>query len=220
VSTPSHGRALSFPIVWGRNRARCVSVPETPTARYPSDEEVMARLHANDSNALNLLFDRYSRLVLRIALRILHDYGEAEDVVQEAFFHVFQQTKLFDPSKGSAKAWIVQIAFHRALDRKSYLDRRGFYLRSDIGCLDDTLSGKTDLDREIGAKLNRVQLEKAFEELPEMQRRTLELFYFEGLELREIIEKLNEPLGNVRHHLYRGLERLRKSAFVQRLWEK
>jgi RNA polymerase sigma-70 factor, ECF subfamily len=179
----------------------------------------MARLRANDSNALNLLCDRYSRLFLGIALRILHDYGEAEGVVQEAFFHVYQKAKLFDPSKGTAKAWIVQIAFHRALDRKSYLDRRGFYLGTEIASLDDTLLGETDLDREVGAKLNRVQLEKAFEELPEKQRRTLELFYFEGLELREIVEKLNEPLGNVRHHLYRGLERLRKSAFVQSLRE-
>jgi RNA polymerase sigma-70 factor (ECF subfamily) len=52
-----------------------------------------------------------------------------------------------------------------------------------------------------------------------MQRLTLELFYFEGLDLREISEKLNQPLGNSRHHFYRGLERLRKSAFVQRLRE-
>lgn len=220
MNTRSNGRALSFPIVLGGDRARSDGVPETPVARCPSDEEVMACLQANDSNALNLLFDRYSRLVLGIALRILHDYGEAEEVVQETFFQVFQKAKLFDLSRGTAKAWIVQIAFHRALDRKLYLNRRGFYLSKDIGCLDDTLLGETDLEREIGTKFSRVQLEKAFEELSEMQRRTLELFYFEGFELREIIEKLNEPLGNVRHHLYRGLERLRKSAFVQRLREK
>jgi RNA polymerase sigma-70 factor (ECF subfamily) len=220
VSTPSQARAPSFPIILDSSRARSVSVPETTVARCPSDEELMARLDANDSNVLNLLFDRYSRLVLGIALRILHDHGEAEEVVQEAFFQVFQKASLFDPAKGAAKAWIVQIAFHRALDRKAYLDRRGFYLCTDIGCLDNTLLGKTDLDQEIGARLNRVHLEKAFEELPEKQRRTLELFYFEGLELREIIEKLNEPLGNVRHHLYRGLERLRNSAFIQRIREK
>lgn len=208
---------MSFPIVWDSVRTRPISVPETLPAQSPRDDELMARLRANDSTALDLLFDRYSRLVLGIAVRILHDYGEAEDVVQEAFFRVFQRAKLFDQSKGSAKGWIVRIAFHRALDRKSYLDRRGFYLGTNIDSLDDTLLGKTDLSREIGAKLNLVLLDKAFEELPEMQRRTLESFYFEGLTLREISEKLNEPLGNVRHHFYRGLERLRKSAFVQGL---
>ena len=220
MNAPRQGRALSFPIIWGSSRARSVSPSETPVAPCPSDEKVMARLGSNDSNSLNLLFDRYARLVLGIALRILHDYGEAEEVVQETFFQVIKKAHLFDPSRGTANAWILQIAFHRALDRKAYLDRRGFYLGTDVGCLDDTLLGETDLDREIGEKFNRAQLEKAFKELPEIQRRTLELYYFEELELREIGEKLNEPLGNVRHHLYRGLERLRESAFVKSLREK
>jgi RNA polymerase sigma-70 factor (ECF subfamily) len=184
------------------------------------DQELMARLRANDSKALDILFHRYSRLVLGIAIRILKDYGEAEDIVQEVFLSVYQRASLFDPSRGTARSWIVQVAFHRALDRRSYLGRRGYYLGTEIESLGDTLLGDTDLDREIGAKLNRAQLEKAFAELPEMQRRTLELFYFEGLEMREISEKLNEPLENVRHHYYRGLERLRKSSFVRKLREK
>lgn len=180
----------------------------------------MARLQASDSAALDLLFGRYARLVLGIALRILDDYGEAEDVVQEAFLYLYQKAFLFSSAKGTARAWIIQIAFHRALDKRMYLGRRGFYLGTEIDSLDDTLLGETDLDREIGAKLDRAQLEKAFEELPALQRRTLELFYFEGLELREIAEKLAEPLENVRHHYYRGLERLRKSTFVRKLREK
>jgi RNA polymerase sigma-70 factor (ECF subfamily) len=220
VSTPPQGRGLVFPIVWGRDRAHSVSAPEAPVLQCLSDVEVMSRLQKHDSDALNCLFDRYSRLVLRIAFRILHDYGEAEEVVQEVFFQVFQKVSLFDSTKGTAKAWIVQIGFHRALDRKSYLDRRGFYFRTDIGGLNDSLPGETDPYRELETKLNRVQLEKAVEELPEMQRRTLELFYFEGFEVREIGDKLHESLGNVRHYLYRGLERLRQSAFVQKLGEK
>jgi RNA polymerase sigma-70 factor (ECF subfamily) len=86
--------------------------------------------------------------------------------------------------------------------------------------MSEVLSSATDLDREIGSRLNREQLEKAFQELPAMQRRTLELFYFEGLQLCEIAVKLDEPMGNIRHHFYRGLDHLRKSAFVQRLREK
>lgn len=177
----------------------------------------MGRLQSNDSSAMEILFDRYSRLVLSIARGIIRDSGEAEDVVQEAFFYLYKKSRLFDGSKGTVKNWILQIALHRALDRKSHLVRRGFYLGTEISSLGDTLLGETDLDREVGAKLNRVQLQRAFEQLPEIQRLTLELFYFEGLELREISKKLNEPLGNSRHHFYRGLERLRKSAFVQTL---
>lgn len=219
MGAPPQERALPLPVVWGRTRQRVSSEPHALSPES-ADDELMLRLQSGDSTALDLLFDRYSRLVLGIALRVLHDYGEAEDVVQEVFFHVFQKAVLFTPSKGSAKGWIVHIAFHRSLDRREHLGRRGFYLGTEIGSLDDILLGETDLDREIGAKLNRAQLEKAFEELPEMQRRTLELFYFEGLELREISEKLDEPLPNVRHHYYRGLARLRKSAFVKKLQEK
>jgi RNA polymerase sigma-70 factor, ECF subfamily len=219
VSAPPQERALLLPVVWDRRR-ESVAGESDPVASRCDDEELMNRLEARDAGALEMLFDRYSRLVLSIALRILRDYGEAEDVVQEVFFHLFQKAALFDPLKGTAKGWIVHVAFHRALDRRAHLGRRGFYLGTEIESLDNTLLGETDLDREIGAKLNRARLEKAFEELPEMQRRTLELFYFEGLELREISEKLNEPLDNVRHHYYRGLAKLRKSAFVKKLREK
>jgi RNA polymerase sigma-70 factor (ECF subfamily) len=217
MSSPPQGRAVTFPIAWSRSQELSAPAVEAPGGRSPSDEEVMARLQSNDSAALEILFGRYGRLVLAIARGIVRDSGEAEDVVQEAFFYLYKKSMLFDSSKGSAKNWIIQIALHRALDRKSHLARRGFYAGTDIGALGDTLLGETDLDREIGAKLNRAQLERAFEQLPEMQRLTLELFYFEGLDLREISMKLNQSLGNSRHYFYRGLERLRKSAFAQSL---
>jgi len=219
-STP--GRALTFPLVLGRNQKRGLSDAEAAAvsslaAPSLNDEEIMARLQHRDTAAMNLLFDRYARLVFSIALRVLSDRSEAEEVVQDSFFYVYQKAALFDPSKGMAKAWIVQIAYNRAFDRRSYLRRRGFYTGTDVGMLDDTLLGATDMEREVGDKLNREHLLRAFDELTQEQRRTIELFYFEGMELREISEKFGEPLGNVRHHFYRGLERLRKSAFVQRL---
>jgi RNA polymerase sigma-70 factor (ECF subfamily) len=217
MSTFTRGRALPWSIIaepHGSSRESSRVVP------YPTDEDVMARLQANDSNALTFLYDRYSRVVLTIAFRIIRDHGEAEEVVQEAFFQVFQKSAQFDPSKGSTKSWITQIALHRALDRKAFLTRRGFYVSTDIDGMSEVLPSEIDLDREIGSRLNRELLEKAFHDLPEMQRRTLELFYFEGLQLCEITDKLDEPMGNIRHHFYRGLDRLRRSAFVQRLREK
>ena len=216
----SHGRALLYATDWGGNQARCEPVPETLDARSLTDEELMTRLLAKDSNALKVLFQRHSQLVRGIALRVLHDEGESEELVQDVFFSVFKSANRFDPSKGAAKGWISQVTFHRALDRKSYLDRRHFYLGTDINSLNNTLAAKTDLDREVGIKLKRIGLQKAFEELSEMQRGVIESFYFEGLRLQEIADKLREPLGNVRHHFYRGLEQLRKSVFIQNLREK
>lgn len=220
MSSPPQGRALALPFIRAGTAKNPVTIAEQVEVKGQSDEDAMARLQAQDSSALDCLFDRYAHLVLSIALRILRDYGEAEEIVQDVFLYVYRKSALFDPSRGSAKAWIVQIAFHRALDRKAHLARRGFYLGTDIDPLHDTLLDQTDVEREIGAEMNRLHLERAFEELPDIQRRTLDLFYFHGLELREISERLNEPLGNVRHHFYRGLERLRKSAFVRKMWEK
>jgi len=220
MNSPPQGRALVFPLLPPVERERVVGVGEAAEARPQVDESLMVRLQAGDPDALDLLFGRYARLVFSIALRIVNDYGEAEEIVQEVFFYVYQKARLFDPLKGSAKTWIAQMAVHRALDRKAHLARRGFYLGTDVGSLDDTLLGKTDLDEQVGGLLNRELLAKAFDELPNMQRRTLDLFYFEGLDLREISESLNQPLGNVRHHFYRGLERLRKSAFLQKLRQK
>jgi RNA polymerase sigma-70 factor (ECF subfamily) len=219
MSTLPQRRALTLPVALARGRELSASSPELPGLPNPTDDEAMHRLQTNDATALEILFDRYARLVFRIALGVVRDRGEAEDVVQESFFHLFRKCLLYDGAKGTVKNWVLQIALHRALDRRAHLARRGFYVGTDAGSVGDTLLGETDLDREIGAKLNRIQLEKAFDELPESQRVTLELFYFEGLDLREISRKLDQPLGNTRHHFYRGLERLRRSAFVQRLRE-
>jgi RNA polymerase sigma-70 factor, ECF subfamily len=183
-----------------------------------SDEMLISLLGSEDSDALDMLFSRHSRLVYSIALRILHDAGEAEEVVQDCFLYVYRKALLFEPSRGSAKVWIIQVAYSRARDRKAHLSRRGFYLRTDIesDSLEGTLVGNADVEREIGAKVDFDRLQRAFEGLTEIQCETLKLFYFDGLELREISERLHEPLGNVRHHFYRGLERLRSSAVVQR----
>jgi RNA polymerase sigma-70 factor (ECF subfamily) len=219
MSSPPNGRALAFPVVWGTGRERVISGPQPAEIRSPSDEELMAWMQAKDSKGLDLLYSRYSRLVFGIALRILNDKSEAEEVVQEVFFAVYQKADLYDPSKGSAKGWLVQNAFSRSRDRRAHLLRRGFYSGTDIESLDDTLPGKDDVEREVGTRLDFSHLLAAFDDLTQMQRTTIELFYFQDLELREISERIHEPFGNVRHHLYRGLERLRKSPAVKRLRE-
>jgi len=220
MSAPTRASVQPLPFLVGKSPLPFGTVhqpsPE-PLPRQRDDEELMAQLRSRSSIALEVLFDRYSRLVYTVALRTLRDSGEAEDIVQDTFFYLYRRAELFDPQKGSAKGWIVQVAFHRALDRKSHLKRRGSYDGTEIDSVSDTLIGTTDLDREIGAKLNRARLERALAELPEAQRRTLEMFYFEGLELQEIADERNELLGNVRHHYYRGLERLRKTVFARKL---
>lgn len=220
MSSPPNGRALPFSIVWGNGHGDGVAESHKQPARSPSDEELMAWIQAKDHQALDELYTRYSRLVFGIALRVLNDKSEAEEVVQEVFLAIYQKASQFDPAKGGGKTWLVQIAFSRARDRRSHLTRRGFYSGTDIDSVDDTLQGEDNIEREVGLRIDFACLLSAFEDLTQLQRATLELFYFQGLELREISERLNEPLGNVRHHLYRGLERLRKSPAVKSFKER
>ncbi len=185
-----------------------------------TDEDALDRLKMQDKDALALLYERYSKLTLKIAFRVLRDYGEAEELMQNVFLHLYQKAELFDASKGTGKAWIVQAAYHRALDRREYLEHRQFYFGTDFTLLADTLSGGNNVEREVGSKLNRERLLEALEDLPENQRVTLTLFFFEGLDLREISERLEDTFINVRHHYYRGLDKLRKNTIVRHLRER
>ena len=169
--------------------------------------------------ALSVLFSRYARLVLGIGLRILRDAGEAEDLVQDVFLRLFEKAHTFDASKGTARTWIVQVAYRHACGRRAHLGRRGFYSGTDLNDVENALLEDTRLEERSAARLTGALLLTAFEELSDKQRATLHLYYFEGLELREIAQKLGETLENTRHHFYRGLERLRKSAIALGLCE-
>jgi RNA polymerase sigma-70 factor, ECF subfamily len=176
-----------------------------------SDEDIMALLRQGQSDALPLLFDRFYRLVLKVALRILRDPGEAEDVMQEVFFEIFNKAAQFDPAKGSVKTWILQYAYHRSLSRKQYLSLRNFYNRHQM--TDQDVAESISLDaswRGLSFQEWRRVLEQGLATLNDKQRRTLELACFQGLLLSEIAERTKESLPNVRHHYYRGLAALRK----------
>src|SRR5262247_2142062 len=176
-----------------------------------SDEEVMEQLRTGHPDALPVLFDRFHRLVLEVALRILRDPGEAEDVMQEIFLEIFKKASQFDPAKGSAKVWILQYAYHRGLSRRQYLTLRNFYDRTQT-CEFDVIESQRAEGSWRGLTFQewaRV-IQQGLATLNEKQRKTLEMACFHGLLLSEIAERTKESLPNVRHHYYRGLQSLRK----------
>jgi RNA polymerase sigma-70 factor, ECF subfamily len=182
----------------------------------PSDEDVMERLRQGHPDALPILFDRFYRLVLKIALRILRDPGEAEDVMQEVFFEIFNKAAQFDPAKGSPKTWILQYAYHRSLSRRQYLAHRNFYDRHQMTEREVSESSTVDASwRGLTFQEWRRVIEQGLVTLNEKQRKTLELACFQGLLLSEIAERTKESLPNVRHNYYRGLEGLRKFLRAQ-----
>ena len=175
-----------------------------------TDEELMAQLRIGQADALAVLFDRHYRLVFSVALRILHDHGEAEDLMQEVFLEIYKKIEDYDPDKGTAKTWILQYAYHRSLNRQKYLSVRSFYdgrQDSDLAQweLPQSPNGWNGLSYDDWAHV----LQKGMSSLSEKERMTLDLAYFQGLELKEIAAQINEPLGNVRNHYYRGLKKLR-----------
>ena len=185
-----------------------------------SDEDIIERIRQGHTDALSILFDRFYRLVIRIAMRILRDPGEAEDLMQDVFLEVFKKAALFDRSKGSAKTWILQYAYHRSLSRRHYLALRNFYDRRQISESEvfDSDSGDT-FWRGLTFAEWRPVIEQGLATLNQKQRKTLELACFEGLLLIEIAERTKESLPNVRHHYYRGVEGLRRFLHQRRAEE-
>jgi RNA polymerase sigma-70 factor (ECF subfamily) len=178
----------------------------------PSDEALIDRIRRDDGEALTLLFRRYSHLVWSIAERIVRDRGEAEDLLQEVFLMVYRKASLFEPTKGPARRLIVHMTYLLACKRRRYLKgRHSHYSRPLDEDVTDTLA-ETPLfyDESLEAHFGKDGLQKALADLSVLQRETLRLYFFEGYELDEIAPKLGQSLGNVRHHYFRGLERLRR----------
>jgi RNA polymerase sigma-70 factor, ECF subfamily len=159
---------------------------------------LLDRLAAGDHAALGEVYDRYAGLVNGLALRILRNTAEAEEVIQEVFVQIWRQAERFDPARGSAEAWICTIARSRALDRL----RRRTSRREDS---DEAITGASDMPRTVEA----LAVRKALDGLSADQRTALELAYYEGLTQSEIAERLGEPLGTVKTRIRTAMIRLR-----------
>jgi RNA polymerase sigma-70 factor (ECF subfamily) len=182
-----------------------------------SDDELLERLRDGDSDSLVLLFERYYRLVWTIGMRVLRDKSEADDLAQDVFLYLFQNSRLFDASKGHARNWIVRVTYHRAFDRRDYLKARFSKEHQqliEVVTPNRPCVGKvSDFGDWICLKSH---LEKGFDGLSEEQRATVTLHFYEGYSFKEIGAKLGQSHGNIRHYYYRGIERLRRFVFDER----
>ena len=171
------------------------------------DREAIARAGAGDAAALEVLYDRYSTLVYSLALRILRNTGDAEDVTQEVFAQLWRQASRFDPQRGAVGAWLSVIARSRALDR---LRRQGGG-RVTTGAEElDAIPDPAPSVELITASAEQVSAARdALASLPAEQRTALELAYYEGLTQAEIAERTSTPLGTVKTRIRTGLQRIR-----------
>jgi RNA polymerase sigma-70 factor (ECF subfamily) len=166
----------------------------------PEPAEILRQLAAGDRHALGSLYDRYAGLVNGLALRILRDTSDAEDVVQEVFVQVWRHASRFDPARGTPEAWLCTIARTRALDRL----RRRVSRREDGEAAIPGLSEQPQREEGLAVR-------KALDGLSEDQRRALELAYYEGLTQSEIARTLGEPLGTIKTRIRTAMLRLRET---------
>jgi RNA polymerase sigma-70 factor, ECF subfamily len=161
-------------------------------------EQLVERLAAGEREALAAFFDRYAGRVHALAMRILSDADEAEDVVQEVFVQVWRDAARFDAQRGTPQAWVCTIARSRALDRL----RRRTARREDPP---ESAPGAST----ASSTADEIAVRQALGELPEEQREALELAYYEGLTQSEIALRLAAPLGTIKTRMRSGLLRLR-----------
>lgn len=179
-----------------------------------SDEEIMAEIQAGNGDAFAILFDRYHRLVLVTALKIVRDAAEAEEVTQSVFFEIYRAARQYDPARGTLKVWLLQFAYHRSINRRNYLVLRQFYNRTDV---DEVRDWETSggIPPQLTLQESTCLAQEALQSLNEPQRKTIQMVFFEGKTLREVAEHSGETLSNIRNHYYRGLDRLRESLTAQ-----
>ena len=186
--------------------AHCYPVDSDSDISNLSDEKLMQFLKCGRQDALTVLFDRYHHLVFSIALRIVRDPGEAEEVVQIVFLDIFRTAANFDPRKGILKGWLLQFAHHGALHRKRHLVANHFYHWVELEAVLE--SGASFPLAGESPELVRLA-EEMLGELKVRQRAVVELTYYEGLTAEEIADRMGESVHAIRHDLYRGLAALR-----------
>jgi RNA polymerase sigma-70 factor (ECF subfamily) len=175
--------------------------------RFSADEELAEQLQSGNSDALTVLFNRYSALLFGIAKRILRDEAEAEDAVQQIFLDVYRSIQQFDREKGSFKTWLLMFAYHRTFNsRRSQTAKR----LCDSYSLEDGIAhdGHSQQGPRVSPE-NNVLVEQFLKSLQPRQRRTIELIYYEGLTAEEVSTHTGESVRVVRHNLYRGLDKMR-----------
>jgi RNA polymerase sigma-70 factor (ECF subfamily) len=197
---------------------RTLGQPQSTDAPLAEDDALLIAIQARDDAALGELYDRYGRLALGVAYRILGERGVAEDVVQEAFLNVWRKASGYQPGRGSVRTWLLTIVHNLAIDR-----RRGRHRREMTDVQIDEVEYSLGSDDEelfstVSGAIEAEQVRRAIAELPAEQRQPIVLAYFGGLTHQEIAEQTGTPLGTVKSRMRLGLQKLR-TALEQMNWD-
>jgi RNA polymerase sigma-70 factor (ECF subfamily) len=183
-----------------------------PSAASLDDFDLMRSIAAGDATALRDLYDRYAPLVFALCLRVLHDRGEAEDVLQEVFVEIWQRAERYNPGRGALRNYILLLARSRSLDRyRSRKSRRETAAESGA-----VAAVEYQADPRAGSPVGGVvagetceAVKAALKQLDARERLAVELAFYGGLSHTEIADELQAPLGTIKTRIRQGLGRLR-----------
>lgn len=188
---------------------------EVPEAR---DRDLIERLLNGDEDAFRGLFQRYAPSAKALAQRILRQSHLAEEIVQEAFTAVWKNPGAYDGERGSVRSWLMGMVHHRAVDlvRREEAHRR----RAEAAipqALEEEADHADEVVHQLAAPDERRVVRAALADLPDEQRRMLEMMYFDGLSQSQIAEETDTPLGTVKSRTLLGMRRMRSAlAEVER----
>jgi RNA polymerase sigma-70 factor, ECF subfamily len=184
-------------------------VPADPTITV----DLIRQVANQDRDAFSQLYDRFSSLVFTLAMRMLRARSDAEDLLQEVFVQVWRQARNYSTERGSPEAWIVNIARSRAIDKIRSIRRmeKSFVLTDDPARAESS----DNVESSVAESEARMAMNSALANLPDTQRKVLELAYFDGLTQTEIANRLAEPLGTVKTRMRSGIQRLRDMLRTQ-----
>jgi len=182
-----------------------------------SDQDLLQRIAKKQDIALSELYDRHSKLLFSMALTILHDTDDAEDVLQEVFVQVWRKAAQYQPDLGAPKNWLVRIAHNRAINLLR--SRRSRERQNEVSLSVDGNSSSVEV-ANLGSEENPLidivrqseteTIGRALGTLPEEQRILVELAFYQGYSHSEISEKLGLPLGTVKTRIRSGIQALRE----------
>ena len=170
----------------------------------PDDTELVVQVARGDRDALGVLYDRHSSLLMGLGVRLLKDRGEAQEILHDVFLEAWRRAGDYDPARGSVRTWFALRMRSRCLDR---IKSAGRSRTSLIGDSMEATLGATDARAPIRTDANRVHA--ALGQLPPDQRTILELGYFSGLSCSEMATHLDIPIGTVKSRLHAAMKKLR-----------
>ena len=162
-----------------------------------------------DEKSLEMLYDRYGRLIYSLALRIVGTTSDAEEITQEVFLKLWKKAGSYDSSKGSPFSWVVAIARRHAIDRTRSKNFKGKQNETTLDAVNN-MTANTDVTDTVIMTEEARTMRNAVKRLPTQDRVIVELAYFEGLTHSQIAAKLKQPLGTVKTRLRHGIMELRK----------